>query len=123
VVDDETMLVNGLKEGLQGLGYTVEGSVDPLKAIEMFSKNPRRFDLLITDMAMPGMTGETLIKKVKQIRADFPVILCTGFSERLDGKSPEEIGAAKRLFKPFDREELARAVREVLDGGVRSKCD
>lgn len=123
VVDDETMIVNGLKERLQGLGYVVEGIADPLKALEMFSKAPQRFDLLIADMTMPGMTGEALTTKVKQIRADFPVILCTGFSERIDDKKPEEIGAAKRLFKPVDREELACSVREVLDGCKERKLD
>lgn len=123
VVDDETMIVNGLKKRLQGLGYIVEAIADPLKAIEMFSKSPHRFDLMITDMAMPGMTGEVLTTKVKQIRADFPVILCTGFSERIDDKTAEEIGAAKRLFKPIDREELARSVRDALDGCKEGKFD
>lgn len=116
VVDDEALIVDGLKQRLAVLGYRVEGYTSPLDALAVFSAKSEEFDLLITDMAMPKMTGEVLIDKVKQIRADLPVILCTGYSERIDGKAPEEIGAAQILLKPIDREELAVSVRQVLDG-------
>lgn len=115
VVDDERLIVEGLKQRLEVLGYAVEGFDAPLEALAAFRKQPRAFDLLITDMAMPKMTGEVLIRKVKQIRSDLPVILCTGYSERIDGKAPEEVGAAKILLKPIDREELAMSVRQTLD--------
>ena len=72
--------------------------------------------MLITDMAMPILTGEMLINKVKQIRADLPVILCTGYSERIDNKKPGDLGASKIMLKPIDRRELALSVRQVLDG-------
>lgn len=115
VVDDEGLIVDGLKQRLAVLGYSVEGFNAPLDALAVFSEKSHEFDLLITDMAMPKMTGEVLIAKVKQIRADMPVILCTGYSERIDGKAPEKVGAAKILLKPIDREELAVSVRQVLD--------
>lgn len=118
VVDDEAMIVAGLKERLEGIGYIVEGATDPLKALKIFKKTPHRFDLLITDMAMPGMTGDTLITKIRMIRSDFPVILCTGFSDRIEDKTAEELGATKILFKPIDREVLAGAVKDVLNGAM-----
>ena len=97
VVDDEALIVDGLKQRLEVLGYVVEGFDAPLDALAAITDNPRKFDLLITDMAMPKMTGDMLITKVKQIRENLPVILCTGYSERIDGKAPEEVGAAKIL--------------------------
>ena len=115
VVDDEALIIDGLKERLEGLGYTVEGYVAPLDALEAIKRQPEKFDLLITDMAMPKMTGEMLIALVKQIRDDLPVILCTGYSERVDDKNPKDIGALKILLKPIDRQELALSVRHVLD--------
>lgn len=115
VVDDEALIVDGLKQRLEVLGYVVEGFHAPLDALAAIVDNPRKFDLLITDMAMPKMTGDILITKVKQVRKNLPVILCTGYSERIDGKAPEEIGAAKILLKPIARGELAVSVRQVLD--------
>jgi PAS domain S-box-containing protein len=115
VVDDEALIVEGLKQRLEVQGYVVEGFDAPLDALAAITKNPRHFDLLITDMAMPKMTGDMLIAKVKQIRHDLPVILCTGYSERIDGKAPEEVGAAKIMLKPIDRGQLAVSVRQVLD--------
>jgi two-component system, cell cycle sensor histidine kinase and response regulator CckA len=109
------MLRRVLKQRLEVLGYSVEGFNTPLEALAVFSEKSHEFDLLITDMAMPKMTGEILITKIKQIRADMPVILCTGYSERIDGMASEEVGAAKILLKPIDREELAISVRQVLD--------
>jgi PAS domain S-box-containing protein len=116
VVDDETAIVDGLKKRLEELGYVVDGRTSPEEALAMAKKQPDRFDLMITDMAMPKMTGETLIRHVQQVRPDLPVILCTGFSEWVDARAPEKIGAVKILLKPITREELACSVREVMDG-------
>ncbi|MEJ2154218.1 MAG: ATP-binding protein [Desulfobacteraceae bacterium] len=123
VVDDETAIVNGLKERLEALGYSVEGYTSPEQALITVKHRPDRFDLMITDMAMPKMTGEILIRQVQQLRTDLPVILCTGFSEWVDEQAPEKIGAAKILLKPITREELACSVREVIDGAAPTQCD
>jgi PAS domain S-box-containing protein len=122
VVDDEINIVNGLKARLEVLGYTVEGYVCPEEALATVRRQPDRFDLMITDMAMPRMTGEKLIRHVRQVRPDLPGILCTGFSEWVDEQAPEKIGAVKILLKPIAREELACAVREVLDGAAPKRC-
>jgi signal transduction histidine kinase/CheY-like chemotaxis protein len=122
VVDDEIGIVSGLEERLESLGYAVEGHTRPEEALATARREPDRFDLMITDMAMPKMTGETLIRHVRQVCPDLPVILCTGFSEWVDEQAPEKIGAVKILLKPIAREELACAVREVLDGGAPKQC-
>ncbi len=122
VVDDESAIVEGLKERLEGLGYTVEGHTSPEAALAATKQQSDRFDLLITDMAMPKMTGVTLIRYIQQLRPDLPVILCTGFSEWVDESAPEKVGAVKVLLKPITREELACAVREVIDGGSPAEC-
>ena len=119
VVDDETAIVSGLKERLKGLGYTVEGYTSPEEALAAAKQQPGRFDLMITDMAMPKMTGEILIRHVKNVHPDLPVILCTGFSEWVDERAPEKIRAVKVLLKPITREELARSIREVMDSSRR----
>jgi PAS domain S-box-containing protein len=115
VVDDEVLIIDVLRERLEGLGYVVDGFAAPLKVLDAFQRRPEKYDLLITDMAMPKMTGEMLIAMVKQIRSDIPVILCTGYSERVDATNPEAVGADKILLKPIDRQELAVSVRQVLD--------
>ncbi len=123
VVDDEYAIVEGLKERLEGLGYIVEGHTSPEGALATAKQQPDRFDLMITDMAMPKMTGETLIRNIQQLRPDLPVILCTGFSEWVDERAPEKVGASKVLLKPITRVELACAVREVIDGRSPAQCN
>jgi PAS domain S-box-containing protein len=115
VVDNEALIINGLRERLEGLGYVVDSFMAPLKVLDAFKRQPEKYDLLITDMAMPKMTGEMLISLVKQIRADIPIILCTGYSERVDVTNPKAVGADKIMLKPIDRRELAVSVRQVLD--------
>jgi CheY-like chemotaxis protein len=122
VVDDEINIVDGLKARLEALGYAVEGHTCPQEALATVHRQPDRFDLMITDMAMPKMTGETLIRHVQQVCPDLPVILCTGYSEWVDEQAPEKIGAVKILLKPIAREELACAVRQVLDGDMPQQC-
>jgi CheY-like chemotaxis protein len=80
-VDDERELVDLGRELLTPLGYEVVGFNSPNEALATFADRPGRFDLLMTDMTMPGMTGLELAKECLRIRPGLPVILCTGFSE------------------------------------------
>ncbi len=114
-VDDEPILMNLGKKRLEMLGYAVQGSTDPLTALKRFKTDPKAFDLLITDMAMPGMTGDQLLSEILKIRPKMPAILCTGYSETISGKKACEIGFSSFLMKPVDRNELAAAVRKILD--------
>lgn len=114
-VDDERMLVDLNQARLQYLGYTVSSEVDPRQALQRFQSDPEGFELVITDMAMPGMTGDRLAREILRIRNDIPILLCTGFSERISRESAKAAGLAGYLEKPVEMHTLAATVREVLD--------
>jgi two-component system cell cycle sensor histidine kinase/response regulator CckA len=99
---------------LERLGYEVTARTDPLEALALFQSQPRMFDLVITDMTMPQMTGDKLTKEILRIRPDMPIILCTGFSGRSTRKMADDIGIRKYMEKPLNRHELSMAIREIL---------
>lgn len=115
MVDDEEAVLEILQRILEGLGYRVTATCLPLDAFQSFSANTDSFDLLLTDMTMPGMNGAELVHRIRQIKADLPVVLCTGFSDLLNEQVVKLLGSAEYLMKPVVRSELARVVREMLD--------
>jgi CheY-like chemotaxis protein len=117
LVDDEESIVLLEKQMLERLGYRIDAWTLGEDALRTFRKGPEKFDLLITDMAMPGMTGEELAREVLAIRPDMPIILCTGFSDRMNREQARKIGIRGFLMKPAGQSDLARTVREVLDEG------
>jgi CheY-like chemotaxis protein len=121
-IDDEESLVKMGRQRLEHLGYQVESATSPLEALELFRSNPHQFDLVVTDLTMPKMTGDRLLKEILAIRPEIPVILCTGFSEKIDGEKAKEIGATGYLEKPHEKRELAKIVRKVLDGKLSKFC-
>ena len=114
-IDDEESLVELGSELLDRLGYRIETETDPLKALETFRRKQREFDLVITDMTMPKMTGITLAKKLIEIRADIPIILTTGFSELIVEENVRQMGIEALLMKPLTMKDLADAIRKVLE--------
>jgi PAS domain S-box-containing protein len=118
-VDDEKDVAFSAKRMLERLGYDVAVLTDPREALELFLSAPDRFDLVITDQAMPGMNGIELAAQLISVRADIPVILCTGFGHASNGVlSPEERAAAgirELALKPLQRSEMAALIRRVLD--------
>jgi PAS domain S-box-containing protein len=114
-VDDDESLVEIGQEILQSLGYEVVGTTSSLKALEMFRKEPDRFDLVISDYTMPGMTGLTFAGAVREIRPDVPIILCTGFNENISERKSKEMGINAFAMKPLRLRETAELVRMVLD--------
>jgi nitrogen-specific signal transduction histidine kinase/ActR/RegA family two-component response regulator len=114
-IDDEESLVKLGHQRLAQLGYKVEATTSPIEALALFRSRPDQFDLIITDMTMPLMTGDKLIKETLNIRSDIPVILCTGFSEKIDEKKATAVGAAGYIEKPVYQHNLAYKVRSVLD--------
>jgi signal transduction histidine kinase/ActR/RegA family two-component response regulator len=118
-VDDEEMLVEWGRATLEKLGYTVTAITDSREALKTFLSDPSRFDLVITDHTMPQMAGSQLIKELLTTRGDIPIILCTGHSDNISPESAREIGVKEFLSKPVSRQELAEAVRRLLDGKDR----
>jgi len=116
-VDDEELLVETAHELLGSLGYEVKGLTDPMEALRLFSLEPRLFDLIIVDQTMPRMTGAILAERVRALRPDIPIILCTGYSESISEEKAESLGIAAFMMKPASKHEMAIMIRRVLDGG------
>jgi len=115
IVDDEIGMVNTIKRMLDRLGYKVTSRTSSLEALELFRNDPDQFDLVITDMTMPQMTGDKLSKALMEIRPDIPIILCTGFSEQVDEKTAKSMGIRAFVMKPIVMREIANTIREILD--------
>lgn len=116
LVDDEEPIARLERQILERLGYSVISHTSSVDALDAFRSNPDVFDLVITDMTMLNMTGDQLTKELIAIRADIPVIICTGFSERINKERAEAIGIKGFLMKPVVKSEMAQMVRKVLDG-------
>jgi CheY-like chemotaxis protein len=112
-VDDEIYLAEVGKEMLEDYGYSVVSQTSSKEAFKIFQQAPDRFDLVITDYTMPGMTGTQLTRKIKEINPDIPVVMCTGIS--LDPEQVEGVDFEKILMKPLDMDGLLVAVRSILD--------
>ncbi len=121
LVDDEEPVAQIEKEMLERLGYQVSKRTSSTEALKAFQANPNKFDLVITDMTMPNMTGDKLAGELLLSRPDIPIIICTGYSERLNKELARDIGVKCFLMKPVVRSELARTVRDVLDKSDKSK--
>ncbi len=113
-VDDESKVAIVTTDQLERLGYQVELFTNPIKALERFKEAPDHFDLIITDIAMPKMTGDLLLQKARRVRAKIPVILVTGYSDKMDQQTAERLGCSYAL-KPLEQHQLAGMIREVLD--------
>jgi CheY-like chemotaxis protein len=114
-VDDEQVLADLGKEMLESIGYSVEIETSSIDALESFRAEPEAFDLVITDMTMPGLTGRELAAELMAIRPGIPVILCTGFSELINGKLAMETGIREFVMKPYTVRSLAKTIRKVLE--------
>jgi PAS domain S-box-containing protein len=114
-VDDEPFQIEIGKEALERLGYTVVAHASSIKALELFRESPMAFDLVITDMTMPDMTGDLLAMEMMNIRPDIPIIICTGYSERLSEESAEAMGIRGFILKPILIRDMAITIRRILD--------
>jgi len=113
-VDDEQALVNMGKQLLESLGYEVTIRSSSIEALELFKVQPDKFDLVITDLTMPNMTGDELAQKLMAIRPDIPVILCTGFSTKMTAEKTKAMGIRAFVLKPIIKRDIAEAIRNVL---------
>jgi len=115
LVDDEVQIVRMEQQMLERLGYHVTVRTSSIEALEAFRAVPDKFDLVITDMTMPNMTGVELAKKIIEIRPDIPMIICTGFSEKISEHKAIAMGIRGYVMKPAVKRELAKKIRKVLD--------
>ncbi len=113
-VDDESALASLAENMLGMLGYEVIAKTSSMEALALFSENPARFDLVITDLTMPGMTGDRLAAELTRIRLDIPVIICTGYSDHFTADDARNLGISEYLQKPLDLVTLAGTVRKIL---------
>ena len=114
-VDDEAFLVDIGQDMLSKLGYDVITAGNGLEALELFRSQAQQFDLVITDQTMPKMTGAELTTRLLEVRKDIPIILCTGFSESITEEQAKSLGIREFILKPIARQEMAQAIRNVLD--------
>ncbi len=115
VVDDEPVIVELMRRILEALGYRVTACIDSRQALEQFEAQPTAFDLVLTDMTMPHLTGAELAQRLLARRPNLPIILCTGFSEIINEEKVKALGVRRLLMKPVLRDELAMVLRQVLD--------
>jgi CheY-like chemotaxis protein len=114
VVEDEEEQLRGFQNVLRKLGYQVAARTNSLTALSDFRADPDAFDLVITDQTMPRMTGTSLAEEMLKIRPGLPVILCTGFSEVVNGERAKLLGVRGFVMKPFSVGEIAAAIRRAL---------
>jgi two-component system, cell cycle sensor histidine kinase and response regulator CckA len=114
LVDDEEAVTLYLQEFLQLLGFAVEVFTESRPARECFLRNPRHFDLLITDQTMPGMDGLQLIASIHEVRRELPVILCSGYSDKVNLANVAEYGVDAFLQKPVSLDDMAQPIKQSL---------
>jgi PAS domain S-box-containing protein len=113
-VDDEPSIVELLKAQLESLGYTVTAHTSPLEAFADFVSHPLDFDVLVTDLTMPGMSGAELAERIAKVRRDLPVVMATGYGHVMGEARARELGLRRVLLKPFSMSVLDEAIQEAL---------
>ena len=115
MVDDQPMILETGVAMLERLGYQATGAEGGKAAIEMISESPDGFDLVILDMIMPEMNGEQTFGKIMEINPGIPVLLCSGYSRDQQADAVLERGARGYLQKPFNLDQLSRAVTQAME--------
>ncbi len=116
VVDDQIAVLEVTKKILETLGYIVTTCLKPRKALALFTSQPDAYDLVITDLTMPDMTGMELCVEIKKCRETMPVILCSGYESKLTEDELYSAGFSTYFTKPITLQKLASMVRSILDG-------
>ncbi|MGD9007219.1 MAG: ATP-binding protein [Desulfobacteraceae bacterium] len=114
-VDDEAALVRLATKLLEKCGYRVVGHTNPLEALEFFKADPYKFDLVITDMTMPHMTGGQLVQALQETRPDVPIIITTGYSEKISSEKAQMMGVQDFVMKPLSYGDLTKRIRKAID--------
>ncbi len=115
LIDDEAFLLDMGADMLRSLGYSVTVRRSGFEALEIFGERPDQFDLVVTDQTMPGMTGMELARKLREIRPELPVLVCSGYTDRMSEEEARQIGIKQYIMKPFGKRDMAFFLREALD--------
>ena len=113
-VDDESAIVDIQKQILTQLGYTVTARTSSTEALAAFRSMPEKFDIVITDMTMPNMTGDKLAQEIRKIRPGMPIIICTGFSEKFNRQQALQMNIDGFMMKPVDTRKMATIIQKAL---------
>ena len=119
-IDDEDSIVTLVKEVLTRYGYQVDIFTNGVQALQEFKRQPNKYDLVITDMTMPSMTGAELAQQIIEIQPGLPIILCTGFNEMINREKSMAIGISEYIMKPMTMNMLLKSVRQTLDRREKS---
>ena len=114
IVDDEPILVKLVTEMLRLMGYDIVSTTSSKEGLEIFKNAPDDFNIVITDMTMPEITGDMLAQEMISIRKDIPVILCTGFNEHISEARAREIGIREFMMKPVNMKILSDIIQRIL---------
>jgi CheY-like chemotaxis protein len=117
LIDDERHLCESLFKLLEKLGYAPTGRTDPLEALELVRRNPGRFDLVLTDLNMPGLSGVDLARAISALPSPVPLVMMTGFSGSWTPEALHSLGVEQLVSKPVTTRELSAVLRDVLDRG------
>ena len=115
LVDDEESIIVMEKQVLERLGYQVTSHTSSIEALEVFKADPKKFDIIISDVSMPKMPGDKLAVEMIKIRPGIPILLCTGYSKSMTDEKTKSLGIKGFIEKPIVIKDLARKIREVLD--------
>jgi PAS domain S-box-containing protein len=115
LIDDELPIIKMIQQMLERLGYRVTPRTSSVEALELFRVRPDAFDLIITDMTMPNMTGTDLSEQILKVRPDIPIVLCTGFSEFITEKKARAMGIREFVMKPVVKSKLSAVLRRLLE--------
>jgi len=122
-IDDENYILDTYSELLLGLGYDVTSLTSSQDALAIFKRDPEKFDLVLTDQTMPGLTGTELSSELLKIRSNIPIILCSGFSATTSKEHATQIGIREYVMKPIDIPQLSKLIRKVLDDDLNGSGD
>lgn len=113
-VDDDLVQVKLVVRMLERLGYQCVGTTECKEALKLFNDSPEKFDLIISDLTMPAMSGRELGRQIRKVRQDIPVILCTGYGMLDDRYFNDELYINAYLSKPFTLRKIDDTIRTVL---------
>jgi len=115
LVDDERMVLQSIGTYLEHFGYKVEALTSPAAALAVFQSMADQFDIVVTDQVMPNMTGDVLARRLRELRPDIPIILCTGYAPPASAQVRKAIGINEVVRKPIEPSELGQIIRRTLD--------